>query len=55
MKLSRQPVLHALGWAHVEFYRNIPLIIGLLAIYLTITEMLPDMETVMNSSACHAG
>ena len=51
MKLSRQPVLHALGWAHVEFYRNIPLIIGLLAIYLTITEMLPDMETVMNSSA----
>ena len=51
MKLTRQPVLHALGWAHIEFYRNIPLIIGLLAIYLTITEMLPDMETVMNSSA----
>ena len=51
MKLSRQPVLRALVWAHVEFYRNIPLIIGLLAIYLTITEMLPDMETVMNSSA----
>ena len=44
MKISRQPVLRFLGWLHVEIYRNIPLIVGLLAIYLAITELLPDIE-----------
>ena len=44
MKISRQPVLRFLGWLHVEVYRNIPLIVGLLAIYLGITELLPDIE-----------
>lgn len=39
-----------LGTAHVEFYRNIPLIIQLFAIYLLITELLP-----MSTEALHAG
>ncbi len=51
MKLSSQPVLRFLGWAHVEFYRNIPLIVGLLGVYLVITEVLPDMETVMEQGS----
>ena len=51
MKLSRQPVLRFFGAAHVEFYRNIPLIVGLLGVYLVITEILPDMETVAESGS----
>ena len=51
MKISRQPVVHFLGWAHVELYRNIPLIVGLLAIYTVITELLPDMEATVGSDA----
>lgn len=41
MRLAAHPVLRMLGTAHVEFYRNIPLIIQLFAIYLLITELLP--------------
>lgn len=42
MRLSKHPLLKFLGAAHVEFYRNIPLIVQLLLIYLIITELLPD-------------
>jgi general L-amino acid transport system permease protein len=41
MRLARHPIIRALGTAHVEVYRNIPLIIQLLALYLLITELLP--------------
>lgn len=42
MRLSRHPIVRFLGAAHVEFYRNIPLLVQLLLIYLIITELLPD-------------
>lgn len=42
MRLSKHPLVRFLGVAHVEFYRNIPLLIQLFAIYLVITEFLPD-------------
>ena len=42
MRLSKHPLVRFLGVAHVEFYRNIPLLIQLFAIYLVITELLPD-------------
>lgn len=42
MRLSNHPLVRFLGVAHVEFYRNIPLLIQLFAVYLVITEFLPD-------------
>ena len=42
MRLSKHPLIRLLGVVHVEFYRNIPLLIQLFAIYLVITEFLPD-------------
>lgn len=42
MRLSQHPLVRFLGMAHVEVYRNIPLLIQLFAIYLVITEFLPD-------------
>ncbi|HEY4068976.1 MAG TPA: ABC transporter permease subunit [Burkholderiaceae bacterium] len=42
MRLARHPMLNALGAAYVELFRNVPLLIQLLAIYLLITELLPD-------------
>ncbi len=42
MRLSRHPLLTWLCAAYVELGRNIPLLIQLLAIYLLITELLPD-------------
>ena len=44
MRLSKHPLLKFLGAAHVEFYRNIPLIVQLLLIYLIITELLPAFQ-----------
>lgn len=44
MQLSRHPVLRFLGAAHVEAYRNIPLLVLLLAIYLVVTELLPGVR-----------
>ncbi len=41
MRLSSHPLLRMLGTAHVEFYRNIPLLVQLLLIYMLITELLP--------------
>ena len=50
MRLASHPILRALGTAHVEFYRNIPLIIQLFAIYMLITELLP-----MSTEPLHFG
>lgn len=41
MRLSRHPMLRFLGTAHVEAYRNIPLLVLLFALYLFVTELLP--------------
>lgn len=41
MRLSHHPILRLLGTAHVEVYRNIPLIIQLFAVYMVLTELLP--------------
>ena len=50
MRLSHHPLVMRLGAAYVEVFRNIPLVIQLLAIYLLITELLPE-----SSSAWSAG
>lgn len=50
MRLSRHPMLKFLGAAHVEVYRNIPLLVLLLAVYLVVTELLPA-----GRSALHIG
>lgn len=50
MRLAAHPIIRALGTAHVEVYRNIPLIIQLFAVYLVITELLP-----MSTDAVHIG
>ena len=42
MRLARHPLLNAIGGAYVEVFRNIPLLIQLLALYLLATELLPD-------------
>ena len=42
MRLSRHPLLSWLGAAYVEVFRNTPLVIQLLAIYLLVTELLPE-------------
>lgn len=50
MRLAEHPILRFLGTAHVEFYRNIPLIIQLFAVYMIITELLP-----MSTEPLHMG
>lgn len=45
MRLSRNGVVRLLGAAHVEAYRNIPLLVLLLALYLVLTELLPGIRT----------
>lgn len=50
MRLSRNGVVRFLGAAHVEAYRNIPLLVLLLALYLVVTELLPGVR-----AAWHAG
>ncbi len=42
MRLARHPLIRALGGAWVEVFRNVPLLIQLLAIYLLVTELLPE-------------
>jgi general L-amino acid transport system permease protein len=42
LRLSRHALLQAIGGAYVEVLRNTPLVIQLLAIYLTVTELLPE-------------
>ena len=48
MRLSHHPLLAALGAAYVELYRNVPLLIQLLAIDLLITELLPDASGALS-------
>ncbi len=52
MRLSNHPLIRFLGVAHVEFYRNIPLLIQLFAIYLVVTEFLPDSFTPWTVGSC---
>ena len=47
MRLSRHPLLAWLGAAYVEIYRNTPLVIQLLAIYLLVTELLPEASSAI--------
>jgi general L-amino acid transport system permease protein len=42
LRLARHPLVNGLCAAYVEVFRNIPLVIQLLAIYLLVTELLPD-------------
>jgi general L-amino acid transport system permease protein len=42
MRLAHHPLLRGLGAAFVELFRNTPLLIQLLAIYLVVTELLPE-------------
>ena len=42
LRLARHPLVRALTGAYVEVFRNVPLVIQLLAIYLLVTELLPD-------------
>ena len=44
MRLSRNGVVRFLGAAHVEAYRNVPLLVLLLALYLVVTELLPGVR-----------
>lgn len=44
MRLSRNGIVRLLGAAHVEAYRNIPLLVLLLALYLAVTELLPGVR-----------
>ena len=47
MRLSRHALLKWLGAAYVEVFRNTPLLIQLLAIYLLVTELLPDSSVAL--------
>jgi general L-amino acid transport system permease protein len=47
MRLSHHPLVAWLGSAYVEVFRNTPLIIQLLAIYLLLTELLPDSSSAI--------
>jgi general L-amino acid transport system permease protein len=42
LRLSHHALLRAIGGAYVEILRNTPLVIQLLAIYLAVTELLPE-------------
>ena len=47
LRLSHHPLLAGLGTAFVEVFRNVPLLIQLLAIYLLITELLPEASNAI--------
>ena len=42
LRLAHHPLVRGLTGAYVEVFRNVPLVIQLLAIYLLVTELLPD-------------
>lgn len=48
MRLSRHALVAWLGSAYVEVFRNTPLLIQLLAIYLLATELLPDSSAALS-------
>lgn len=47
MRLSHHALVAGLGSAYVEVFRNTPLLIQLLAIYLLVTELLPDSSAAL--------
>jgi general L-amino acid transport system permease protein len=47
MRLSHHPLVAWVGSAYVEVFRNTPLLIQLLAIYLLVTELLPDSSSAL--------
>lgn len=47
MRLSHHALVAWLGSAYVEVFRNTPLLIQLLAIYLLVTELLPDSSSAL--------
>ena len=49
MRLSRHPLVLRLGAAYVEVFRNTPLVIQLLAIYLLVTELLPESSEALSA------
>ena len=49
MRLSRHGLLAWLGSAYVEVFRNTPLLIQLLAIYLLVTELLPESSGALSA------
>jgi len=48
LRLARHPLVNGLCAAYVEVFRNVPLLIQLLAIYLLITELLPDSSGALS-------
>src|SRR4051794_17361788 len=48
LRLARHPLVNGLCAAYVELFRNVPLVIQLLAIYLLITELLPDSSGALS-------
>jgi len=48
LRLSHHPLVSGLCAAYVEIFRNIPLLIQLLAIYLLITELLPGSNDALS-------
>jgi general L-amino acid transport system permease protein len=49
MRLSHHPLVLRLGAAYVEVFRNTPLVIQLLAIYLLVTELLPESSEALSA------
>jgi general L-amino acid transport system permease protein len=49
MRLSHHPLVLRLGAAYVEVFRNTPLVIQLLAIYLLVTELLPESSAALSA------
>ena len=49
MRLSHHPLVLRLGAAYVEVFRNTPLIIQLLAIYLLVTHLLPESSAALSA------
>ena len=47
LRLARHPLVRGVCGAWVEVFRNIPLLIQLLAIYLLVTELLPDSSAAL--------
>ena len=49
MRLSHHPLVLRIGAAYVEVFRNTPLVIQLLAIYLLVTELLPESSAAWSA------
>ncbi len=47
MRLAQHPLVRGIGAAFVEVFRNTPLLIQLLAIYLVVTELLPESSDAL--------